>query len=230
MTKRTLAIITARTGSKRVPGKNIRSFCGKPLIAWTIEFAKDYPLFDSILITTDSEDVVRIAGELGVKVPWLRPKELSSDSSTTIDVVLHAIECCENSGESYDYVALLQPTTPIRSVQDWNLAFQHLKLGAKAVVGVTALDVTVSWIYRLLQNSSIEPCLPVESNHHNQPVVALNGALYLIDIGLLKATRTFTPNGVKAVKMAAELYQIDIDTEDDWLRAEVLVENFLDKK
>jgi N-acylneuraminate cytidylyltransferase len=182
------------------------------------------------LITTDSEDVVDIAGELGVKVPWVRPKELCSDSATTIDVVMHALEFCEKSGDSYDYVALLQPTTPIRSVQDWDLAFQYMSGGAKAVIGVTALNINLSWVYRLLENSSVEPCLVKNSNSSGQPTVILNGALYLISVGLLKNCQSFTPDGVKAVEMVNKLYQIDIDTEQDWLKAEALVKNYLDNK
>ncbi len=229
MTVRTLAIIPARAGSKRVPGKNIRSFCGKPLVAWTIEFAKNYALFDSILITTDSEDVARISEELDVKVPWMRPGELSSDNATTVDVVLHALDWCEKMGDYYDYVALLQPTTPIRSVQDWNLAFKYMSSGAEAAVGVTPLDINPSWIFRCLEDSSIEPCLDVKSSFHNQPFVVLNGALYLIDVNLLKTSRTFTPTGVvKGIEISNKLHQIDIDTENDWLKAEKLVKSFLD--
>jgi len=124
-----LAIITARGGSKRLPGKNIREFCGKPLIAWTIEAAKDC---SRIVVTTDSFEIADISQKYGADV-LLRPKELATDGAKSIDVVIHALDSLGWVGRS----VLLQPTSPLRTSEDIKKSFNIMSItGARSVVSV----------------------------------------------------------------------------------------------
>lgn len=130
--KSVLAIIPARGGSKGLPGKNIKELCGKPLIAWTIEQAKSCSDIDRIVVSTDSGKIANIAKESGANVPFLRPAELAVDDSPTADTILHVLEQLSLSGESYDYVALLEPTSPLRKTNDIDNAINLITQNTEA--------------------------------------------------------------------------------------------------
>jgi CMP-N,N'-diacetyllegionaminic acid synthase len=134
-----LSIITARGGSKGLPGKNIRTFCGKPLIYWTIASAQGSRYIDDVFVSTDSEKIADIVRATGVDVPIFRPPELATDTAASIDVVLHALEWCEvQNSVSYDYVILLEPTSPLRKKNDIDKALVqlHAHHSASTIVGV----------------------------------------------------------------------------------------------
>jgi len=116
--KSVLAIIPARGGSKGLPGKNIKELCGKPLVAWSIEQALKSKYIDNVFVSTDSEEIAKIAKEFGANVPFLRPAELAADDSPISDAILYVLEQLGLMGESYDYVALLEPTSPLRKLND----------------------------------------------------------------------------------------------------------------
>lgn len=116
--KKILAIITARGGSKGIPYKNIMNINGKPLIAYSIEVAKQSKYIDYILVSTDNNKIKEVSLQYGASVPFLRPEEISNDTAKSIDVVIHAINCLKESGEEFDYVLLLQPTSPLRTCKD----------------------------------------------------------------------------------------------------------------
>lgn len=110
-----LAIIPARGGSKGLPGKNIKELCGKPLIAWSIEAGLGSEYIDEVMVTTDSEEIARIARQVGSSVPFIRPPELASDTATSFDAIKHAIGFYENElHKKFDYIVLLEPTSPLR--------------------------------------------------------------------------------------------------------------------
>ena len=113
--KTILAIIPARGGSKGIPRKNIKPLAGKPLIAWTIEEAKKSKYIDRLILSSEDEEIIRIAKKWGCEVPFVRPKEFAEDETSGIEPILHAIETLS---EKYDYVCLLQPTSPLRTVND----------------------------------------------------------------------------------------------------------------
>jgi CMP-N-acetylneuraminic acid synthetase len=116
---KTLALILARGGSKRLPGKNIRPLAGKPLIAWSIEAALASPGVDDVVVSTDDEAIARAAREHGAQVPFLRPTALAADTSTSADAALHALDHLrEQAGKTYDTVLLLEPTSPLRARKD----------------------------------------------------------------------------------------------------------------
>lgn len=220
---RTLAVIPARAGSKRVPGKNTRIFAGKPLIQWTLEFAREYKGFDEVLVSTDCNQVADIAAQCDLPVPWMRPAELATDVAGTVDVVLHALEACAIQGRSFDRVALLQATTPLRRVERWDEARLLLDGGAPATVGICPVEHHPYWTYWIDAAGLMTPCFPdgIRLRSQDLPLAgALNGALYWCDVKALQETRSFAPEGVRAVRFDDPLESIDIDTEADWQFAE----------
>lgn len=112
--KKVLAIIPARGGSKGIPKKNIKPLNGKPLIAWTIEEAKKSVYIDKLIVSTDCEEILEVAKEFGAEVPFKRPAELAQDDTPSVELILHAIDYLSG----YDYITLLQPTSPLRVVKD----------------------------------------------------------------------------------------------------------------
>jgi len=121
-----LGVIPARGGSKGLPGKNIREMAGKPLIAWTIERALGSNYFDAVIVNTDDRTIAGIAAQYGAEVPFLRPEELAGDSTPMIDVIKHTVAYYQSSGRQFDYIALLEPTSPLRKHDDIDLAIRQL--------------------------------------------------------------------------------------------------------
>lgn len=133
-----LAIIPARGGSKGLPKKNIKDLCGKPLIAWSIESGLQSKYIDEVMVTTDSQEIAEISKKYGANVPFLRPDELASDTATSFDAIKHTIEFYKNElKKDFDYVVLLEPTSPLRSVKDVDGAIEKLlDSSADAIVGI----------------------------------------------------------------------------------------------
>jgi len=122
-----IAIIPARGGSKRIPKKNIKDFFGKPLITYSIETALASNLFEKVVVSTDDEDIARIAQKYGAVVPFIRPKELSDDFTGTGDVVQHTIEYLQSQGEKYDYICTIYATAPLLQKEYLIDGYQQLK-------------------------------------------------------------------------------------------------------
>lgn len=229
---RALAIVPARAGSKRIPGKNVREFLGKPLIHWSIEVARALPRFDVVMVSTDSEDIARVSRQAGADVPWLRPAELASDAASTVDVVHNVLDRYAREGQRFDYVAVLQPTTPIRLAERWQEAFRHLDNGAPAAIGVTAAAVHPYWSYKLEEGGVLSPFFPEGIKMRSQllpPACTVNGSLYLTRCDELKAQGMLAPPGVRGVLCSQDIEAIDIDTQDDWAEAEKLVRAHLQR-
>lgn len=121
---RVLAIIPARGGSKGLPGKNIKPLCGKPLIGWTIEQAQQSKYIDEIFVSTDSQEIADVAETFGVSVPDLRPAELAGDTATSASFVIYTIEKLKAEGKEFDYIILLEPTSPLRTSTDIDKAIE----------------------------------------------------------------------------------------------------------
>jgi len=124
--KKILAVIPARGGSKRVPKKNIKLLAGKPLIAYTIEAAKNSPIIDKVIVSTDSSEIAEVAKQYGAEVPFMRPEELSGDTVSDHPVILHALDYLKNEGQNFDYVLYLKPTAPFRTTEDIEEAIKTL--------------------------------------------------------------------------------------------------------
>lgn len=126
--KTVIAIIPARAGSKGLLGKNVKLLCGKPLIAWSVEAGLASQYIDEVLVTTDGEDIASIAKKFGASVPFLRPSELASDTATTFDAVKHAIDFyAQNMHKKFDYIVLLEPTSPLREKDDLDQMLEKLE-------------------------------------------------------------------------------------------------------
>ncbi len=212
--KKVLGIIPARGGSKGVPGKNIRVVAGKPLIAWTIEEAKKSKYLDRLILSSEDAEIIEVAIDLGVDVPFVRPAELAQDDTPGIEPVLHAVR----EVPDYDYLVLLQPTSPLRTVEDIDQCLETcLALGAPACVSVTAPDKSPYWMYTLSADKRMKPLLTSESYASRQAlpaVYALNGAVYVAEIGWFMLKKCFVSEETVAFEMPKE-HSVDIDTESD---------------
>ena len=124
--KRVLALIPARGGSKGLPGKNVRDLCGKPLIAWSIDAGLNCKLIDDVVVSSDDEVILAAAKKAGAQVPFIRPAELATDSASSVDVAMHALDQMAVSGKNYDYLVLLEPTSPLREADDLRLMIEKL--------------------------------------------------------------------------------------------------------
>lgn len=222
--QRILALIPARGGSKGLPGKNIRDLHGKPLIAWSIEAAKQSNYIDRIIVSTDSMDIATIATKYGAEVPFMRPAELATDNSSGMDVCLHALQWFSDKNDNYDLLLILQPTSPLRTISDIDAAIETIgEKQAKAVVSVCETDHHPWWSNELPQDGNMEGFLRPEVLNKNRQELPtyyrLNGAIYLIDTKVLKKTRSFYGPETFAYVMPTER-SIDIDTLLDFLVAE----------
>ncbi len=137
-----LTVIPARGGSKGLPGKNIKMLLDKPLIAWSIEQALASKYVDEVIVSTDSEQIAEIARQYGARIPYMRPAALAADDTSTADVLIHLIEVLEGQGEEFDYIMLLEPTSPLREVEDIDTAFERLMntKDAKSIVGISHVE------------------------------------------------------------------------------------------
>lgn len=215
-TRRVLALIPARGGSKGLPGKNILSVAGRPLLAWSVDAARASRCVDRVVLSSDDNAIMAAARACGCDVPFVRPAALASDTATTIDVVMHALDALPG----YELIVLLQPTSPQRTANDIDSACERLAAsGAPACVSVCLVDQSPYWMYRLGEGQGlvpvIEPPPGVTRRQDLPPVYALNGAVYVADAAWLRQTRAFVTRETVAHVMPAER-SIDIDTIADF--------------
>lgn len=227
--KKILALIPARAGSKRLPKKNIMPLGGKPLIAWTVLSALDAQLDMDVVVSTDSEEIANIAIEYGAEVPFMRPDALAQDTSSSFDVIDYTLKTLAASGRHYEYLMLLQPTSPFRQSHHINQAFLMLQdLKANAVVSVTELDHPVEWSMTLPEDNALDDFIQHHLAHlktRSQDLpkrYRLNGAIICGQVeALLKSKTFYVPHGTYAFKMEP-YYSVDIDTLTDFQYAEFL--------
>ena len=219
-----LAIIPARGGSKRLPRKNILNFVGKPLIAWSIEASLNSKYIDKTIVTSDDEEILEIAQNY--KSNFIqRPDALASDTATSFDAIKHTIK----NTQKYDYVVLLQPTSPLRDVNHIDEAIELLlKKDADAVVSVCEMDHSPLWSNRLDEDSNMKNFLREEVlNKRSQDLeiyYRLNGAIYICQTDkLLENKSFFLKENIFAYKMDRKT-SIDIDEEIDFKIAELLIQ------
>lgn len=224
--KKVLAIIPARGGSKRLPGKNIMDLNGKPLIAWTIEAAKKSKNIDTIIVSTDETEIVEVSKHYGAKVPFIRPKELANDTTTSIDVILHAINYLKGKGDNFDYVILLQPTSPLRTSKDIDKTFKMLGNNTRAVISVCETEHSPLWSNTLPEDLSMKDFIRHEiKGMRSQDLpkyYRLNGAIYISDVEYLIENKGFLAKETKAFLMPQDR-SVDIDTEMDFILANILL-------
>ncbi|WP_033923473.1 acylneuraminate cytidylyltransferase family protein [Sphingomonas sp. 37zxx] len=198
--RRVLAIVPARAGSKGLPGKNVRLLHGKPLLAWPITAARGSTHVDRIIVSTDDAGYAAIAAAHGAEVPFLRPAELASDTAPSIGFILHALDTLAISGEIYDYVVLLEPTSPLTEAADVDAALKQLVAAsdlADAIVGVAPLEAShPAFAVRRDEAGTIRPLLAetfggLPRRQDLEPVFALDGTLYISTVQALRRERGF---------------------------------------
>lgn len=194
--KKVLAIIPARSGSKGLPNKNIKLLSGKPLVCWPIEAAQNCPEIDKIIVSTDSEEIAAIVTKAGINVTSLRPKNLASDTAKSSDVILHELEQCK---DSFDYVVMLEPTSPLTNSLDISAALSLLesnRLYADSIVGISAIEATHPE-YSVRKNKKIiEPAFAtnfdnLKRRQEIESLFFLEGTLYIADVNSFKAKEGF---------------------------------------
>lgn len=221
-----LAIIPARSGSKGLKDKNIRSFNGKPLMAYSIEAALQSNQFDEVFVSTDSVQYAEIARDYGAHIPFLRSPEQSSDTASSWDVIKEVLECYRKLGITFDTLALLQPTSPLRNSDDITSAFRIMQeKQANAVVSVCEVDHSPLWCNVLPENGSMDRFLPkdlvAKGRQKLETYYRINGAIYLVNVPYLLSSQTIYDHGCFAYKMDKRR-SIDIDDLVDFQIAESL--------
>lgn len=222
--KKVLAVIPARGGSKGVPRKNIRVIAGKPLIAWTIEEARKSAYIDLTILSSDDEEIISIARQWNCEVPFIRPAELAQDHISGIEPVLHALQAIP---EKYDYVVLLQPTSPLRLAEDIDGCLEKcVSQNAPVCVTVTIPDKSPYWMYYLDNKERLCPVIQQESTdllrQHVKRVYALNGAVYVAETTWFMINRNFISDETVAYVMP-KIRSMDIDTEWDLNICDILL-------
>ena len=216
-----LGVIPARGGSKGIPQKNIKNFNGKPLISWTIETALSCPLINETIVSTDNLIIADLAKSCGASVPFIRPDELAKDTTSGIEPVLHAI----HQLPEYDWILLLQPTSPLRTPDDICGIINLVKdKNASSAVSVSEAINHPYWTYSLDDGKLINLCKN-ETKLLRQDLPRaynLNGALYLVSRNFLETKRTLIDESTLAYVMPRHR-SVDIDDMDDWDFAEYLI-------
>ena len=227
-----LAIITARGGSKRIPYKNIREFCGKPIITYSIEAALKSGVFDEVMVSTDDEKIAAIAKEAGAKVPFLRSAETSNDFATTADVILEVLDAYEKIGQTFDSACCIYPTAPFITSEKLKNAVELLENKAYDSVmpvaefsfpplrGMIMDEDKVSYKW---EEYSMARSQDLEKIYHDV------GQFYVFDVEKFKVAKKLVTKNTGAI-IIDELEMQDIDNEVDWKLAELKYQLMMEKK
>jgi len=220
-----LVIIPARGGSKGVPGKNIRLLNGKPLIHYTVEAARSLFNDSDICVSTDSKEIKDVVEQIGLKVPFIRPKELSQDHSGSHEVIIHALDFYEKEGFNPNAVILLQPTSPLRTAKHIEEAVKLFGPSLDMVVSVK--ESSSNPYYNLFEEDSSGFLKKSKKGSYVRrqdcpPVWEYNGAIYVINIQSINHKKIYEFERIRKYEMDITS-SIDIDTEIDLLIAESII-------
>ncbi|MGX8796257.1 pseudaminic acid cytidylyltransferase [Fusibacter sp. JL298sf-3] len=222
-TMRSIAIITARGGSKRIPGKNIKDFCGRPIVEYSIEAAQMSGLFDEVMVSTDSEAIAEIAIRAGAKVPFMRSAENADDFATTADVILEVLNTYASRGETYDYAVCIYPTAPFVTAEKLREALRAIK----AQDGAMALPIVKfpapperGYVF---EGASVVRKWPEYMNTRSQDIEPMYfdcGQFYCYNVEKFLAVKGQILEGIVPI-VVSEMEVQDIDTLEDWQYAEM---------
>lgn len=223
-----IAIIPARGGSKRIPGKNAKVFCGKPMIAWAIGYALESNLFEKVIVSTDDEHIAQVARSAGAATPFMRPTELADDLTPTVPVIAHAVETCQLMGWNIDYACCIYPCVPFLQITDLTDALALMEeSNAHFAYPVTDYAHPIERAMRRLSTGKMELFKPeheltrtqdLEKSYHD------TGQFYWGKASVWKARMKMHTAGVGLI--VPNWRVVDIDNLEDWKRAEVLYEVF----
>jgi len=228
----TVALITARGGSKRLPGKNTRLLSGKPLIAWTIEAALSANSIERVIVSTDAPAIAKVAKEFGAEVPFVRPQKYSGDYASHYDVIAHALDWLDNNGQLPQTCVLLQPTSPFRTGEIIDKALAARARNAmESLASVKAVKDTPGLMYRLsdggAMSSYLAPNEEYQRTQDQEPLFVLNGAIYAF-CPVAFAKRSSVLSTAPGAYVMDEISSLDIDNAEDFTLAEALVQAVLD--
>jgi len=231
---RVLALIPARAGSKGLPGKNIRPLHGKPLLAWPIAAARASRYVDRVVLSTDSAAFARIGETFGAEAPFLRPAELAADTAPSSAAVMHALDFLAAHGETYDYLVLLEPTSPLTEGTDVDAALEALvaqRADADAIVSVSELVSShPAFAVRIGPDGRISPYSAADftrlpRRQDTEPVFALDGSLYLSDVARYRERLSFCHERTAAHRMPHHKSH-EIDDLVDFLCIEAILAHY----
>ena len=221
-----IAIIPARGGSKRIPGKNAKIFCGKPMITWAIDSALESNLFQKVIVSTDDEYIAQVARSAGAETPFMRPADLADDLTPTVPVIAHAVETCQAMGWDIDYACCIYPCVPFLQTTDLSDAFTLMQnSNANFAYPVTDYAHPIQRAMRRFSNGKMELFQPgheltrtqdLERSYHD------TGQFYWGKSSAWKARMRMHTAGVGLV--VPNWRVVDIDNLEDWRRAELLYE------
>ncbi|MGJ0302805.1 pseudaminic acid cytidylyltransferase [Aliarcobacter cryaerophilus] len=232
MSNNAVAIIPARGGSKRIPRKNIKDFHGKPLIAYSIEVALKSKLFDKVIVSTDDEEIAKIAMQYGAVIPFLRPKELSDDFTGTGAVVEHTMNYLKQQGENYDFICTIYATAPFLDKKYLIEGFEKLKnSNAKNAFSCTSMPFPIQRTFKITQNERCEMFWSENFTKRSQDLEEAfqdAGQFYWTNLNVKSDDIIFGKDSIPII-LPRYLVQ-DIDTQEDWTRAEFMYEALIKSK
>ena len=229
---KSVAMITARGGSKRIPKKNIKMFCGKPIIAYSIEAALKSEVFDEVMVSTDSEEIAEVARSFGANVPFFRSEKASSDFASTADVLEEVLVTYQQRGQFFKYCACLYPTAPFITVDRLKKAAAMMESGkADGVIPVVHFSFPPQRAF-VIRNGTIAFEFPEHEFTRSQdlePIYHDCGQFYFCDCSMFLAKHSFILPRTVPLMIPEEEVQ-DIDTESDWLIAELKYKTLQDRR
>jgi N-acylneuraminate cytidylyltransferase len=221
--QKVLGIIPARGGSKTIPRKNLKVLAGKPLIAWTIEEAQKSQYLDRLILSSEDAEIIQTAQEWRCEVPFIRPSELARDDTPGIEPVIHALNTLK---EDYDYIVLLQPTSPLRTTKDIDDCIRYcIQEKALVCVSVSLTDHHPYWMHTINQHQRLCPLLSAGSSISRRqdlpPIYVENGAIYVAKTDYIHKEKNFITEETLAYIMPPDR-SWDIDNEMDFLYCSLL--------
>lgn len=229
-----LALIPARGGSKRLPGKNNKLLLGKPLIRWTLDITKNLSGICDVLVSTDSAEILETIQGTNALAPWLRPSSLSSDTASSSDVAIHALDWYEETHSNVDGLLLLQPTSPFRSketIERGIALFESNELNT--VIGVSDSKEHPMWTFKKENGILVPFCEPNGFGSRSQDLpntYVANGGFYLIQPKRLRQQKNFIGGGMIDLIINSPIESLDIDNEWDFWLAEIYAQRFSEKQ
>jgi pseudaminic acid cytidylyltransferase len=219
-----ISIIPARGGSKRIPRKNIKEFCGKPMIAYAITAAKESGLFEHVVVSTDDEEIAQTANAWGAETPFVRPTELANDHTATVPVITHAIEACRALGWKFNQVCCIYPGVPFIQIEDLKGALECTNNGeADFCFPVTEYPSAIQRALKQLSNGKMQPFYPkfeLTRTQDLEPAYYDAGQFYWGKTEAWLTNPTIHSNGWGYP--IPNWRVVDIDTPEDWQRAELI--------
>ena len=227
MKPRSVAIIPARGGSKRIPRKNIKSFNGKPMIAYPISAAIRAEVFERIIVSTDDEEIAEVATKLGAEVPFTRPAELADDFTGTTDVIEHALEWLEEHDEPFDYLCTLYATTPFLRPAKLREGLELLQSSdATSAISVASMPFPVHRTFQITSNNRLQMFWPEHFNTRSQDLPEAYqdaGQFYWTHLERADVEPKKRGFGAHVMPVVLPRYVVqDIDTQEDWAMAELM--------